>query len=86
MQVTFELVEKAEAAGVPVGAVYTYGDADYMDITINPVDEADSPRLAEALGLTLNSRRPGDEHEGWQARFGPAYVHTSRRIPAEVAP
>ncbi|MDA8440510.1 MAG: hypothetical protein M0Z51_16850 [Propionibacterium sp.] len=85
MQVAFELVEQAEAAGIPIGSVDTYGHGDYMTIRIQPANDDDAPRLAALLGLTNRRTQPYDDGgiEAFSAIIGTASVATQRFITAE---
>lgn len=85
MQVAFELVEQAEAAGIPIGGIDTYGDADYMTVRMQPATGDDAPRLAALFGLTIRTAHVYKEQgiESFDGRVGTAAVHTQRTIPAE---
>ncbi len=84
IQVAFELVQQAEAAGIAIASVSTYGDGDYGTVTILPVDDNDAPRLAEVLGLT-GHRMPRPDHliERWYGTGGPVTINTQRSVTAE---
>ncbi len=90
LQVAFELVQQAEAAGIPMLSASTYGDGDYATIGLFPVLDDDAPLLANLLGLTDRhvTTYPAEVDtsvERWQGRVGPAYVTTSHKIKTPMA-
>ena len=70
MQVAFELVQQAEAAGIAIESSYAYRSDTYADITLLPARDADAPALAALLGLTSRRTHPYDNATTLEAFYG----------------